>query len=81
VLDRASAALRPNGGAGTIGTRQRSWCSRPCSTSEWRSTRATMPWSSRRTRMKRRKKTAEEWRAELARREDLDRRLRDMIER
>lgn len=31
--------------------------------------------------MKRRKRTPEEWRAELARREDLNRRLRDMIER
>ena len=31
--------------------------------------------------MKRRKKTPEEWRAELARRADLDRRMLEMIER
>lgn len=39
------------------------------------------PWSNRGTTMKRRKKTPEEWRAELERRADLDRRLLEMIER
>ena len=36
---------------------------------------------SRRMTMKKRKKTPEEWRAEKARREDLDRRLLEAIER